>query len=114
MELLPVPSEEMSGSGTQKLMCSGWGFNPQIKWLSGSEERSAAAYERRMGEDGHVALTSHITVTQQEWNQGMVFTCEVIDKYLQKVRKSINICAGSFCYYDIYCPGAVIIGLTIL
>ncbi|CAB1342246.1 unnamed protein product [Coregonus sp. 'balchen'] len=98
MELLLVPSEETSGSGTQKLICSGWGFNPQIKWLSGFEQRSAAAYEIMMGEDERVAVTSHITVTQQEWNQGKDFTCEVIDKYLQKeelqkVRKSINRCA---------------------
>ncbi|XP_029584438.1 uncharacterized protein LOC115171600 isoform X2 [Salmo trutta] len=99
MELLLVPNEEMSGSGTQKLMCSGRGFNPQIKWLSGSKQRSAADNERWMREDGHVAVTSHITVTQQEWNQGKDFTCEVIDKDLQKedlqktVGKSINICA---------------------
>uniref|UniRef100_A0A8C8F6S4 Ig-like domain-containing protein n=1 Tax=Oncorhynchus tshawytscha TaxID=74940 RepID=A0A8C8F6S4_ONCTS len=95
LELLLVLSEEPSGSGTQKLMCSGWSFNPQIKWLSGSEQRSAAAYERRMGEDGHVALTSYITVTQQDWNQGMVFTCEVIDTDLQKTtRKSTSLCTG--------------------
>ncbi|KAK6312141.1 hypothetical protein J4Q44_G00178050 [Coregonus suidteri] len=98
MELLLAPSEETSGSGTQKLICSGWGFNPLIKWLSGFEQRSAAAYEIMMGEDERVAVTSHITVTQQEWNQGKDFTCEVIDKYLQKedvqkVRKSINRCA---------------------
>ncbi|XP_045066931.1 uncharacterized protein LOC121551346 isoform X2 [Coregonus clupeaformis] len=98
MELLLAPSEETSGSGTQKLICSGWGFNPLIKWLSGFEQRTAAAYEIMMGEDERVAVTSHITVTQQEWNQGKDFTCEVVDKYLQKedvqkVRKSINRCA---------------------
>nr|XP_046187496.1 uncharacterized protein LOC124016020 isoform X3 [Oncorhynchus gorbuscha] len=97
MEILLVPSEESSGSGTQKLMCSGWGFNPKIKWLSGSEQRSAADNEIRMGEDGHVALTSHITVTQQEWNEGKVFICEVDDKDLQKtVRKSTSLCTGTF------------------
>jgi hypothetical protein len=96
MEILLVPSEESSGSGTQKLMCSGWGFNPKIKWLSGSEQRYAADNEIRMGEDGHVALTSHITVTQQEWNEGKVFICEVDDKDLQKtVRKSTSLCTGS-------------------
>ncbi|XP_052375306.1 uncharacterized protein LOC118375938 isoform X4 [Oncorhynchus keta] len=95
MELLLVPSEESSGSGTQKLMCSGWGFNPQIKWLSGSEQRSAADNEIRMGEDGHVALTSHITVTQQEWNEGKDFICEVDDKDLQKTaRKSTSLCTA--------------------
>ncbi|XP_055768071.1 uncharacterized protein LOC129843391 isoform X3 [Salvelinus fontinalis] len=93
MELLLVPSEEPSGSATQKLMCSGWGFNPKIKWLSGSEQRSAADNEIRMGEDGHVAVTSHITVTQQEWNEGKDFICEVDDKDLQKtVRKSTSLC----------------------
>ncbi|XP_064842931.1 uncharacterized protein LOC135554519 isoform X1 [Oncorhynchus masou masou] len=97
MELLLVPSEEPSGSGTQKLICSGWGFNPKIKWLSGSEQRSAADNEIRMGEDGHVALTSHITVTQQEWNEGKDFICEVDDKDLQKtVRKSTSLCTGTF------------------
>ncbi|XP_045575994.1 uncharacterized protein isoform X4 [Salmo salar] len=95
MELLLVPNEEMSGSGTQKLMCSGRGFNPQIKWLSGSKQRSAADNERRMREDGHVAVTSHITVTQQEWNEGKDFICEVIDKDLQKtVRKSTSLCTA--------------------
>ncbi|XP_031690787.1 uncharacterized protein LOC109876272 isoform X21 [Oncorhynchus kisutch] len=95
MELLLVPSEEPSGSGTQKLMCSGWGFNPKIKWLSESEQRSAADNEIRMGEDGHVTLTSHITVTQQEWNEGKVFICEVDDKDLQKtVRKSTSLCTA--------------------
>ncbi|CDR00989.1 unnamed protein product [Oncorhynchus mykiss] len=95
MELLLVPSEESSGSGTQKLMCSGWGFNPKIKWLSGSEQKSAADNEIRMGEDGHVALTSHITVTQQEWNEGKDFICEVDDKDLQKtVRKSTSLCTA--------------------
>jgi hypothetical protein len=89
LERLPVPSEEQLGSGTEKLMYSGWSFNPQIKWLSGSEQRSAAAYERRMGE------ASYITVTQQDWNQGMVFTCEVIDTDLQKTtRKSTSLCTG--------------------
>lgn len=104
MELLLVPNEELSGSGTQKLMCSGRGFNPQIKWLSvsaaayeiRSKQRSAADNERRMREDGHVAVTSHITVTQQEWNEGKDFICEVIDKDLQKtVRKSTSLCTGN-------------------
>uniref|UniRef100_A0A8K9WVZ8 Ig-like domain-containing protein n=1 Tax=Oncorhynchus mykiss TaxID=8022 RepID=A0A8K9WVZ8_ONCMY len=95
MELLLVRSEETSGSGSQKLMCSGWGFNPQIKWLSGSEQRFAAANEIRMGEDGRVVVTSHIIVAQQEWNQGKDFTCEVIDQDLQKtVRKSTSLCTG--------------------
>uniref|UniRef100_A0A4W5PHR6 Ig-like domain-containing protein n=1 Tax=Hucho hucho TaxID=62062 RepID=A0A4W5PHR6_9TELE len=95
MELLLVPSEKTSGSGTQKLICSGWGFNPLIKWRSGSEQRSAADNERRMGEDGHVAVTSRITVTQQEWNEGKDFMCEVIDNVLQKtVRKSTSLCTG--------------------
>uniref|UniRef100_A0A673XTN4 Ig-like domain-containing protein n=1 Tax=Salmo trutta TaxID=8032 RepID=A0A673XTN4_SALTR len=96
MELLLVANEDLSGSGTQKIMCSGRGFNPQIKWLSGTKQRSAADNERRIREDGHVAVTSHITVTQQEWNEGKDFICEVIDKDLQKtVRKSTSLCTGS-------------------
>ncbi|XP_071369918.1 uncharacterized protein [Centroberyx affinis] len=92
VELLLAPSEE---SGPQKLLCSGLGVNPQIKWLSGSQHRSASTNDIRMGADGHVAVTSHLNVPQTEWKTGEVFTCEVSDKSIHKtVTKDVSLCSA--------------------
>ncbi|KAM4635453.1 uncharacterized protein ACJ7VT_008800 [Polymixia lowei] len=92
MELLLAPSKD---SGQQKLLCSGWGFNPQIKWLSGSQQQSPSTYDIRMGEDGRVAVTSHLNVALQ-WKTGNVFTCLVSDKSTGKdVRQDISLCSVS-------------------
>uniref|UniRef100_A0A6Q2YME1 Ig-like domain-containing protein n=1 Tax=Esox lucius TaxID=8010 RepID=A0A6Q2YME1_ESOLU len=90
MELYLVPNR--SDSKTQRLVCSGLGFNPQIKWLSESVQISAPVNDIRIGEDGRVAVTSFITIQQQEWNDGKNFTCEVIDN-MNTIRKYIDICA---------------------
>lgn len=92
MELLLAPSEE---SEQQRLVCSAWGFNPQIKWSSESQQRSSSTYEISMGADGRVAATSHLNIPRTEWSKGKVFTCEVTEKSLNSnVRKDISLCSG--------------------
>ncbi|XP_035853050.1 Ig mu chain C region isoform X1 [Sander lucioperca] len=91
MELLLAPSEE---SEQQRLVCSAWGFNPQIKWSSESQQRSSSTYEISMGADGRVAATSHLNIPRTEWSKGKVFTCEVTEKSLNSnVRKDISLCS---------------------
>uniref|UniRef100_A0A667WZQ9 Ig-like domain-containing protein n=1 Tax=Myripristis murdjan TaxID=586833 RepID=A0A667WZQ9_9TELE len=91
VELLLAPSEE---SGPQKLLCSGRGFNPQIKWLSGSQHRPAASQDIRMGADGCVEVTSHLLVTKTEWKSGEDITCEVSDQSGgSTVKKNISLCS---------------------
>lgn len=92
MELALVPSEE-SGTGSQTLFCSVWGFNPDIKWLSTSQQKHASKKAISIGEDGHMAVTSHITIPRQAWNQGETLTCEVSD-HQKNISKSINKCTG--------------------
>ncbi|KAA8584982.1 hypothetical protein FQN60_003676 [Etheostoma spectabile] len=91
MELLLAPSEE---SGPQRLLCSAWGFNPQIKWSSESQQRSSSTYDISMGADGRVAVTSQLLIPHTEWSTGKVFTCEVTDKSLKRnVKKEISLCS---------------------
>ncbi|KAL0993180.1 hypothetical protein UPYG_G00104380 [Umbra pygmaea] len=93
IQLYVVPTNMSSHSENQKLVCSGWGLNPKIKWLSESKQIPAAANDVRMGEDGRVAVTSYITVTAKEWKEGNCFTCEVIDNELDKlISENISIC----------------------
>nr|XP_054606468.1 uncharacterized protein LOC107374380 isoform X2 [Nothobranchius furzeri] len=91
VELVVVPGEE---SGRQRLLCSGWGFNPQIKWLSGSQQLSPLRSETSMDTNGRVAVTSQLTVPQKEWKTGKVFTCEVSDGSLNKINKHISVCSA--------------------
>ncbi|XP_041866926.1 hemicentin-1-like isoform X8 [Melanotaenia boesemani] len=92
VELLLAPSEE---SGQQKLLCSGLGFNPQIKWLSESKEISSSTEHISIDSNGYVAVTSKLLVPQTEWKTGKVFTCEASDSSLRKhFRKNISLCSG--------------------
>ncbi|XP_035797601.2 hemicentin-2-like isoform X3 [Amphiprion ocellaris] len=92
VELLLAPSED---SGPQTLLCSGWGFNPQIKWVSESQQRSPSTHDISMSADGRVAVTSQLHIPQAEWTSGKVFTCEVSDRSLnKKVQKEINFCSA--------------------
>nr|XP_029138488.1 uncharacterized protein LOC110004087 isoform X4 [Labrus bergylta]XP_029138489.1 uncharacterized protein LOC110004087 isoform X5 [Labrus bergylta]XP_029138490.1 uncharacterized protein LOC110004087 isoform X6 [Labrus bergylta]XP_029138492.1 uncharacterized protein LOC110004087 isoform X8 [Labrus bergylta] len=92
VELLLVPGEE---SGQQRLSCSGWGFDPQIKWSSESQQKSPSTYDISMGAGGRVAVTSQLLVPQKEWKTGKSFTCEVSDRSLNKqYRKEISVCTA--------------------
>ncbi|XP_065820874.1 uncharacterized protein [Labrus bergylta] len=92
VELLLVPGEE---SGQQRLSCSGWGFDPQIKWSSESQQKSPSTYDISMGAGGRVAVTSQLLVPQKEWKTGKSFTCEVSDRSLNKqYRKEVSVCTA--------------------
>ncbi|XP_030638819.1 uncharacterized protein LOC115819407 [Chanos chanos] len=93
VELSVKPSSETPGSEPQKLLCSGTGFNPKIKWLSKSGQNIDATTEITMGQDGRVTITSEVSVKKQDWYEGSQFTCEVSDPVLEKpIRKSISVC----------------------
>nr|AFI33218.1 immunoglobulin delta heavy chain [Epinephelus coioides] len=91
MKLLLAPSEE---SGSQTLVCSGRGFNPQIQWSSESQQRAPSTNDISMGADGRVTVTSQFQIPHKEWSTGKVFTCQVSDKSLGKnIRKDISLCS---------------------
>ncbi|KAL7378468.1 hypothetical protein ABVT39_014228 [Epinephelus coioides] len=91
MKLLLAPNEE---SGSQTLVCSGRGFNPQIQWSSESQQRAPSTNDISMGADGRVTVTSQLQITHKEWSTGKVFTCEVSEKSLGKnIRKDISLCS---------------------
>ncbi|KAL0197582.1 hypothetical protein M9458_006122, partial [Cirrhinus mrigala] len=71
-----VPSVGQSSSDSQKLLCSVTGFDPKIKWLSESGEKTGSTSEVTVMEDGRVKAYSEILVPQQEWNQGVTYTCQ--------------------------------------
>ncbi|XP_077411709.1 uncharacterized protein ighd [Vanacampus margaritifer] len=106
VELFLVPSEE---SRPQRLLCSGWGFNPQIIWFSESQQRPPSMTNISMGADGRVSVASQLDIEQAEWQTGKVFTCEVSDGWLNKnVKKSLNFCSvipSSFHKVDVYIQG---------
>ncbi|XP_019744177.1 uncharacterized protein LOC109526985 isoform X9 [Hippocampus comes] len=92
VELFLAPREE--GSKPQRLLCSGWGFNPQIRWYTGSQPLPPSTTDISMSADGRVAVASRVDIEQEEWQTGKEFTCEVFDIWLNKnVRKTINVCA---------------------
>lgn len=92
MELFLVPSEE---SQPQTLLCSAWGFNPQIKWISGSLQTPGSTSEFSMAANGRVGVRGQLSVPQTEWKTGTVFTCEVSDQSgIKKETKTISVCSG--------------------
>uniref|UniRef100_A0A671P5J8 Ig-like domain-containing protein n=1 Tax=Sinocyclocheilus anshuiensis TaxID=1608454 RepID=A0A671P5J8_9TELE len=97
IELAVVPSVSRSSLDPQKLLCSATGFDPKIKWLSVSDEKTGRALDAAIMEDGRVKVFSEILVTQQEWNQGI--TCQTKTK-TATVGKSTSICTGKHAKCD--------------
>ncbi len=85
IELSVVPSVGQSSSDPQKMLCSVTGFDPKIKWLSQSEEKTGRLLDATMMEDGRVKVYSEILVPQQEWNQEITVKQEL---QLQLLRKA--------------------------
>lgn len=77
------------------------GFNPNIKWLSDSVVKPGRDLDLTMMEDGRVKVYSEISVPQQEWNQGITYTCEINNGLGARIaEKSTSICAGKHARYD--------------
>ncbi|XP_037102856.1 uncharacterized protein LOC119120240 [Syngnathus acus] len=93
VELFLVTGQE---SKTQRLLCSGWGFKPQITWLSGSEKRPPSrTSDFSMSADGRVAVASQLDVDREEWQSGKLFTCQVSDAWLERTSTSaVNFCSA--------------------
>ncbi|XP_057717635.1 immunoglobulin mu heavy chain isoform X2 [Corythoichthys intestinalis] len=91
------PSVELflASSEESRLLCYGWGFNPQIMWFTESESQiSPSMTNLSMNADGRVAVASQLDVLEEEWKTGKGFTCEVSDRWLEKkVRKTISFCS---------------------
>ncbi|XDV13012.1 hypothetical protein PO909_001526 [Leuciscus waleckii] len=95
IELVVVPSLGQSSSEPQRLLCSGKGFDLKIKWFSKSAEKPGTALEVSMMENGCVKVDSEILVPQQEWDQGVTYTCQIVDEHSGKTaNKSTSICAA--------------------
>ncbi|RXN05502.1 immunoglobulin Z heavy chain constant [Labeo rohita] len=96
IELSVVPSVGQSSSDSQKLLCSVTGFDPKIKWLSQSREKPGSASDVTVMEDGRVKVYSEILVPQQEWTQGVTYTCQATSKHSGKtVEKHTSVCTDN-------------------
>ncbi|XP_073688640.1 uncharacterized protein ighd [Garra rufa] len=95
IELTVVPSVGQSSSDSQKLLCSVTGFDPKIKWLSQSREKTGKDLDVTVLEDGRVIAYSEILVPQQEWNRGVTYTCQAANGKSQATdERSTSVCAG--------------------
>uniref|UniRef100_A0A8C1HM42 Ig-like domain-containing protein n=1 Tax=Cyprinus carpio carpio TaxID=630221 RepID=A0A8C1HM42_CYPCA len=93
IELAVVPSVGRSSSDPQKLLCSATGFDPKIKWLSESREKTGSDLDPTVMEDGRMKAYSEILVPQQEWNQGITYTCQINNGHDGKTaEKRTSIC----------------------
>uniref|UniRef100_A0A672YJ62 Ig-like domain-containing protein n=1 Tax=Sphaeramia orbicularis TaxID=375764 RepID=A0A672YJ62_9TELE len=92
MELLLAPSAE---SEQQMLLCTGQGFDPQIKWSSESRQIRESKSDISMDANGRVTVISQLKVSEAEWKTGKVYNCEVSDKTLKdQINREISICSG--------------------
>lgn len=101
IELAVVPSVGRSSSDPQKLLCSATGFDPKIKWLSESREKTGRDLDPTVMEDGRMKAYSEILVPQQEWNQGITYTCQINNGHDGKTaEKRTSICTGKHARCD--------------
>ncbi|RXN38920.1 immunoglobulin heavy chain [Labeo rohita] len=95
IELSVISSVGQSSSDSQKLLCSVTGFDPKIKWLSQSIEKTGRDPDVTVMEDGRVKVYSEILVPQQEWTQGVTYTCQATSRHSGKTAdKSTSVCTG--------------------
>lgn len=92
------PSVELSvvssvdKSATQKLLCSGTGFNPKITWFPNFAGNASSKVT--VEADGHMKVSSETLLPLQTWNNGDTFTCTVRGQDNVSVQKSISACKG--------------------
>ncbi|XP_036418930.1 uncharacterized protein LOC118802491 [Colossoma macropomum] len=90
MDLSLVPS--VRKSEPQKLLCTGTGFKPEIKWLPNSGKGPDVPSKAMIQADGRMKVFSEMDLSLEEWNEGKEFTCQVTD--LKKtIKENISACA---------------------
>ncbi|XP_050958401.1 uncharacterized protein ighd isoform X20 [Labeo rohita] len=95
IELFVVPSVGQSSSDSQKLLCSVTGFDPKIKWLSHSREKTGSASAITVMEDGRVKVYSEILVPRQDWTQGVTYSCQTTSRHSGRTaKKSTSVCTA--------------------
>uniref|UniRef100_A0A3B4BG68 Ig-like domain-containing protein n=1 Tax=Periophthalmus magnuspinnatus TaxID=409849 RepID=A0A3B4BG68_9GOBI len=84
VKLLLAPRDE---SGYQTLLCTAWGFDPHIEWISETQRSSGSKVSISLNADGRVVVSSELQVPQTEWKTGKVYSCQVSDKSLNRINK---------------------------
>ncbi|KAJ0001015.1 hypothetical protein NQD34_006035, partial [Periophthalmus magnuspinnatus] len=93
VKLLLAPCDE---SGYQTLLCTAWGFDPHIEWISETQRSSGSKVSISLNADGRVVVSSELQVPQTEWKTGKVYSCQVSDKSLNRINKeNVSVCAGN-------------------
>ncbi|XP_051988682.1 Ig mu chain C region secreted form [Xyrauchen texanus] len=107
IELSVVTSVGQSSSQLQKLVCTGAGFEPKIRWLSKSKEKTGTVVDFTIRKDGRMKVYSEILVQQQEWSQGVAYTCEIVDRHNVKTAETsvCSVIAHSSQLADVYLLG---------
>uniref|UniRef100_A0A3B4BH15 Ig-like domain-containing protein n=1 Tax=Periophthalmus magnuspinnatus TaxID=409849 RepID=A0A3B4BH15_9GOBI len=101
VKLLLAPRDE---SGYQTLLCTAWGFDPHIEWISETQRSSGSKVSISLNADGRVVVSSELQVPQTEWKTGKVYSCQVSDKSLNRISKeNISVCAGKHAKPSVYC-----------
>ncbi|XP_055079756.1 uncharacterized protein ighd [Periophthalmus magnuspinnatus] len=91
VKLLLAPRDE---SGYQTLLCTAWGFDPHIEWISETQRSSGSKVSISLNADGRVVVSSELQVPQTEWKTGKVYSCQVSDKSLNRINKeNVSVCA---------------------
>ncbi|XP_066497548.1 uncharacterized protein ighd [Hoplias malabaricus] len=105
MELSVIPSTGNVKSEPQKLLCSGIGFNPSIKWLNPSVKIHHLPVT--MQANGQMKVSSEIEAPLNRWNQGEKFTCKITDgqKTSQKEISDCAVTSPSTYLADVYLLG---------